>query len=111
MNSRSRRMVLPVSAELNIPTATRQPNRSSAGIATASCPSAFPGTFSRKKQAAPLASKMSMARSSSQRSSNCPSRFPATLLPWHGSPEVTQSTTPRQRRASKVRMSDQTGAG
>lgn len=92
--------------------AARSSRSPSASSTTEAVAEAMPATFSRTMSSAPLSS--AMRRTSKKRPDRAPSRparRPATLRSWHGNPATMQSTAPRQRRASNVQTSDQTGAG
>ena len=94
---------------------TRAAARSSRGPSVSSTTEAvalaMPATFSKKRYRAPQAWAMSrMSKNRPLRLPSSPARRPARDKSWHGKPATTQSTAPAQAAASKVRMSDQTGA-
>ena len=113
MKTRSRRWEAPTPAALTRIHSASNPRWAKSPRTMAKPPLEIRGgTFSKNTSDGPISSMRSRMGGQSQRSSSVPAPLPAALHGWHGKPAVTQSTTPRHGRPSKVpRSPSQTGHG
>lgn len=112
MNNRSRSCGAPTSDARKSPPSTSKPSRRRSRHTRSAPPDeSMPPTFSRRRNHAPVWTRMRLAWLHKSRSSAAPSRFPASECGWHGMPPMTPSTQPRHSRPRKVVASLHTGAG
>lgn len=108
--SRSRSCVAPTSLALKQSHSASNPSAARSSSTRESPCRRNPGTSSRKTKAGSTSRMIRAMSGQIHLASAVPLRWPATLHGWHGTPAVTQSTTPRHGSPAKVATSSQTGA-